>query len=471
MRRRYTRFAAALVLSVSFTLVAAGNLPCLAREEQPSPNSTWYLAEGTTALESFYTSVNIENPNPEAVTARVTYMLPTGPVARPDVTLPPMSRTTLSPEGDIGRQDFSTKVECVEGEPIAVDRTMRWYSGYGNGFAAHCSIGVTSPSREWYMPEGSSNWGFECFVMVQNPNTSAAQCAVTYMIEGAGPVTVHRTVPPNARATWNMKDDIGAGDASILVEAGVPVVCERSMYLKPVPPSDPRGFWREGHNSVGAVAPAGDYYLAEGSTNWGFTTYVLVQNPNDVGALVSVEYQTSDGLVADSPFMMPAKSRKTIRVNDNHPGLDFSTHVHADVPIVAERAMYWWPAWDSPPAMHDSIGISGPHSVFYLPEGEVFGEPGDDYYSETFTLVQNPNDAPVEVRVSYLTDTGQGNVVFADTVPGNSRRTYDMEEWLTGQKAAILVESLIPGMKVIAERSTYYDERWAGACTIGGYAD
>ena len=36
-----------------------------------------------------------------------------------------------------------------------------------------------------------------------------------------------------------------------------------------------------GHDSIGTTRPATDYYLAEGTTDWGFTTYVLVQNPND----------------------------------------------------------------------------------------------------------------------------------------------------------------------------------------------
>ena len=40
---------------------------------QPSPLSTWYLAEGTTAW-GFSTYISIQNPNPSAVRAKVTYM-------------------------------------------------------------------------------------------------------------------------------------------------------------------------------------------------------------------------------------------------------------------------------------------------------------------------------------------------------------------------------------------------------------
>ena len=38
---------------------------------------------------------------------------------------------------------------------------------------------------------------------------------------------------------------------------------------------------REGHDSIGTTTPATDYYLAEGAVGYdsGYTTYVLVQNP------------------------------------------------------------------------------------------------------------------------------------------------------------------------------------------------
>ena len=46
---------------------------------------------------------------------------------------------------------------------------------------------------------------------------------------------------------------------------------------------------REGSCSIGANTPATDYFLAEGTTAWGFTTYLLVQNPNPVANNVRVE--------------------------------------------------------------------------------------------------------------------------------------------------------------------------------------
>lgn len=131
-----------------------------------------------------------------------------------------------------------------------------------------------------------------------------------------------------------MADHIGAHDASIKVTSDQDVIPERAMY---------RNNRREGHDSTGTTTPAHDYYLAEGAVGYdvGYITYVLIQNPNDSPADVSLTYMTGSGQIAGPGFQMAANSRKTIRVNDQlPPNTDVSTHIHGSQPIIAERAMY-----------------------------------------------------------------------------------------------------------------------------------
>jgi hypothetical protein len=253
-----------------------------------------------------------------------------------------------------------------------------------------------------------------------------------------------------------MASDIGSHDSSIKVTSDVPVIAERSMY---------RNNRREGACSIGATAPAADYFLAEGTTDWGFTTYVLVQNPNDAAANVTVTYMTGAGPQPQAPFSMPANSRKTIRVNDVLPGKDLSTQVHADQPIIAERAMYWGADKPLGEATHDSVGMASPHTTFYLPDGQSSDG------RETWTLVQNPNSSSVAVEVSYLTPSGAGNVTFYDNIPANSRKTYNMADSGISGRAAVMVRSLTPNNKIMVERAMYWNNRGAGADTIGGYSD
>ena len=417
--------------------------------------ANWYLAEGTTDW-GFDCFITIENPNDEEVTAEVTYM-PTGAsVKNETLNLPAGSQATVNPRDTLGDKDFSTRVECKEGKTIAVDRTMTWTGEGALSPDGHCSIGVTSADTTWYLAEGSSAWGFDCWLLIQNPNATEATAQVTYMIEGADPVTVEKKVPAQARKTYNMANDIGEKDASIKVTADVPVIPERAMY---------RNNRRSGHDSIGTTAPANDYYLAEGTTDWGFTTYVLVQNPNDTATDVTVTYMTNSGPVPQTPFNMLANSRKTIRVNDVMPGADFSTQVTGSQPIIAERAMYWGEGTALGEASHDSIGLAAPHTTFYLPDGQT------SEGRETYTLVQNPNDSDVTVEVTYLTPDGIGNVTFEETVGANSRKTFSMADKGINGRAAIMVTCKTAGAKIMVERAMYWNTRGAGTDTIGGYSD
>lgn len=397
----------------------------------------------------------IVNPTDVDTLARVTYMTTSGDVVLPDVFLPADSQTVIDPFSTLGEADFSTKIVSLESVAIAADRTM-WWQGPGAAMeGAHGSIGVTGPSTHWYLPEGSTAWGFECWLLIQNPNNNTANCNVTYMIEGGSPVTVPKTIPPKSRRTFDVSEDIGAHDASIEVTSDIPVIPERAMYM------DNR---RSGHDSIGTTQASNNYYLAEGTTDYGFTTYVLIQNPNPTVANVNVTYMTPTGPFQQPAFQMEPLSRKTIRINDVLPHAEMSTHVNADVSIIAERAMYWDSGAGK--ACHDTIGVSGPHSSWFLPDGTT--SPG----FETWTLVQNPNTFPVYIQVGYPPLGGGIPFVYEDMLPAQSRRSYSMENDIgPNQWASIVVDTEVGGGKVIVERTIYGQNRGSGFNTIGGYWD
>lgn len=312
----------------------------------------------------------------------------------------------------------------------------------------HCASGVSAPAKTWYLPEGSSSWGFECWLLIQNPNTQAASCNITYMIQGASPVTVTKKVGPTSRQSFNIANDIGSRDASIKVDSDVPVIPERAMY---------RNEKREGHDSIGTTSPARDYYLAEGTTKWGFTTYILVQNPNEDSATVMLTYMTDSGPQPQLSFTMGPSSRTTICANDQITA-DFSTLVHGSAPIIAERAMYWGKDTALGEACHDSIGVSEPASTWYLAEGSTNGG------FETWVLVQNPGGQAVTAQVSYMTETGPvaGPTL---TLGANSRKTVNVADTVPNNwSVSTMVSANAP---VIAERSVYWNNRNGGHNSTG----
>jgi hypothetical protein len=409
--------------------------------------------------------VTISNPNDTDVTARVTYMDPndtagTGRVfPSRNVKLPALSQTTIDPRWDLGDTDFSTKVECLDGDSIAVDRTMFWT---GDGYPAsqsgyHSSIGATAPAQTWYLPEGSSAWGFETWTLVENPNATEAKVTLAYMTENSGTSVKESTIPAYSRATFSMERDIGQADSSVKVTADAPVVAESSMY---------RDNRREGSCSIGTTSPSTDYFLAEGATGYdvGFETYVLVQNPGDTTNDVELTFQTGDGQVAGPSFTMLPNSRRTVRVNDQvAPDTNVSTRVSGSAPLVAERAMYWDNGTGT--AFHASIGLDAPHISFMLPDGQTSNG------ARTWTLVQNPNPGAVTVKITYLPQDGGTPVSFTDEIAPGSRSTYDMADKVASGRASILVQSLDGARPVMVERAMYWNDCASGTDTIGGYSD
>ena len=89
--------------------------------------------------------------------------------------------------------------------------------------------------------------------------------------------------------------------------------------------------------------PAQTWYLAEGSTAWGFETFILMENTTDVDATVNVTYNTAQygSIPRVQPLNIPPSSRVTLRVNDDIPNVDVATELASSQPIVCERAIYW----------------------------------------------------------------------------------------------------------------------------------
>ena len=202
------------------------------------------------------------------------------------------------------------------------------------------------------------------------------------------------------------------------------------------------------------------WYLAEGSTNYGFDTYITIQNPNTSAVTAQITYMTGSGAVTAPSVNLPAKSQATINPKDKLGESDFSTKVvcKEGKAIAVDRTM----SWTGP---GDSVGMASAHSSFYLPDGQT------SEGRETYTLVQNPNSSAVTVQITYMTPTGAGNKTFTDTIPANSRMTYNMADKAISGRAAIMVTSKTSGKKIMCERAMYWNARGAGTDTIGGYSD
>ncbi len=294
-----------------------------------SPHNDWYLAEGTTAY-GFEEYVLVQNPNPTATAVRATFMKPGGATQQFDFSMPGYSRHTLFVNGLVTLSDVSTHIHSDL--PVVAERAMYW-NGKDGG---HATLGVTEGCATWYLAEGTTAWGFEEYVLVQNPNPTAASVTFTFLKQGGSQVKAVYTVEPLSRFTLDVAGVVDGSDVSTYVRADLPVIVERAMYW----PRDARAR-AEGHCSTGSVTAARTWYLAEGSTDWGFDEYILLANPTDRMAHANLVFMRTDGSTANYGVNLGGFSRTTVYANAVDPDRDASIQVISDVPLVVERAMYW----------------------------------------------------------------------------------------------------------------------------------
>ncbi|MHB8894006.1 MAG: DUF5719 family protein [Candidatus Geothermincolia bacterium] len=399
-----------------------------------APSTTWYLAEGCTNG-GFETWVLVQNPDPAASAhVSLTYMTTHGKVNGPSIVIGPSSRTTFN-VADVLPGEWSVSTQVTSDVGVVAERAM--YAG-GRKLGTD-SVGVPAAGNTWYLAEGCTNGGFETWVLVQNPNGTAANVSLKYMTPSGPKTGPTVNIPANSRMTFNVADTVpGEWSVSTQVTANKPVIAERAVYGN-------NRTW--GHDSVGATTPAANWYLAEGCTNGGFETWVLVQNPNAAAANVTLTYMTESGQVPGPTVSLPANSRKTFNVADTVPNdWSVSTKVTSNAPVIAERAVYG----NNRTWGHDSVGVSTPATTWYLAEGCT------NTGFESWVLVQNPNDQEAWVTITYMTPAGPVDGP-SEMLPARSRKTYNVAqtvpwEWQVSTK-------VVASRPVIAERAMYGDTK------------
>jgi len=406
-----------------------------------APSKKWYLAEGSTGV-GMETWVLVQNPNSIRAHVRLTYVTPHGAYQGPELAMPPGSRTTVNVADTIpATWEVSTIISSDR--DVVVERAM-----YGNNRTwAHDSVGVTAPSRTWYLAEGSTGPGMETWILVLNPGTSSTRVRLTYMTPSGPRQSAPVSIPARSRRTFNAAEVVpDKWEVSTQVSSDKPVVAERAVYGN-------RRSWATG--SIGISVPSTAWYLAEGSTGPGMETWILVQNPTYPEAHVELTYMTPGGPVAGPRATIPSSSRKTFFAADTVNGVwGVSTVVRCDKPVVVERAMYGGDrTW-----AHDSIGVSVPGKDWYLAEGST--GPG----METWVLVENPNRGAAGVKLTYMTPRGAvaGPAV---SVPGMSRATFFAGDTLDGVWS--VSTRVTADRPVVVERAMYGNGRTWATDSIG----
>ncbi|MBI4496419.1 MAG: hypothetical protein HY689_00750 [Chloroflexi bacterium] len=383
----------------------------------------WYLAEGCTCA-PFHTWVLVMNPNPRPANIVVTWMLEGGETRRSTYTLVPTSRLSIFANQVLPGVAFATRVEADA--PVLVERAMYF------GHDGHNAPGVTAPRYRWYLPGGSTRATTHTWVLLMNPNPQPAQVTLTLMRDGGAPPVVRRyDLAPTSRLNVFLNEVLPGEEVAVQVEGDLPVVAERASY-----------FGGGGHASQGAFLSARTWYLPEGYT--GHTSDLMLMNPNPQPAAATVTLMLEQGAPVVRTYQLAPTSRTTVRVNGLlPPTTPYAAQVDADLPVVAERASYFFAG----PAGHSSLGVTAPAFSWFLAEGST-GNPFQEY-----VLIVNPNPRPTRVRLTFMKEDGTAVVREWDIGP-QARSTAFVNQMVPNTAAvSVRVDATLP---VVAERAMYF---------------
>jgi autotransporter-associated beta strand protein len=310
------------------------------------PELKWVFAEGFQGF--FDTYVLIANANPEATTATITFLRENDTPVVKTVPVGAFARKTVF-AGDyeevVGRA-FGIVVEATR--PVIAERAMYFASLPGRLWSGgHANTGIASPSTSWFHAEGATGTYFNTFILLSNPQDTAAHVEIRFLLSTGEEITRTKTIEARQRLTINPATE---GDArlenaalSTVVESDVPIVSERSMYW----PGDAAPFG-EGHNSAGMVVTSTHWGLAEGRVGGPqqFQTYILLANPSRDAADVTITFLREGGAAPIvKTYTVPGTSRFNVDLATvpelQNESFGARIDVTNGIDIAVERSLYW----------------------------------------------------------------------------------------------------------------------------------
>ena len=431
-----------------------------------------YLAEGATGA-FFDTRLAIANPSALPALVLTRFQKSDGTTIRDYRTIPAMSRATIDVKTVAGLEaaEFATLVEADV--QVVVDRTLSWNN---QGYGSHAERGIlTRTATEWYFAEGATHSGFALFYLIQNPNTTDAIVEVRYLRPPpAAALTKTYTVRAQSRFNIWVNDEavtdpnlasLAATDVSVVMRStnAVPIIAERALY-KDLPGQT----FGIGHESAGVTAPSTSWFLAEGATGSFMDMFVLLANPNNTAAQVTVDYLLPGGQLSKS-YTVDANSRYNIWVDLEEFPDGSGNRALADtavsatvtstngIPIIVERSMYWpGPSFADWKEAHNSPGSTVTGTRWAVAEGETGGARS----TETYVLVANTSAFAGQVKATVLFEDGSPAVekTFPALAAKSRFNIVPAADFPTtaGKRFGMIVESIGGSpIQIVVERAMY----------------
>jgi hypothetical protein len=305
-------------------------------------SDTWYFPAGSSSL-GYDERILVRNPFPDEAVVNVTFYTPTGKTTKANLA------EVAVPAGDsefIRVNDFILR-QPVLGASVTArrGRIVAWRAMFAEPEdrpdGVYFGLGATSPSLEWYFPEGAVGDGLEQNFTLLNPYKREAIVTIS-LATGEGrqqpPKLVDVRVPPEAIKTISLPETLGAqdqdlGNVGAVIESsnGVGVVAERTVWYA----AGATGV----ESTIGAREPATQWVVPPASAA-SIEDTVVVLNPGADPATIDITLLRKDGDPIQPQTLQQVRIKPGARVRIELTELtDGPTAllVTSDSPVVAER--------------------------------------------------------------------------------------------------------------------------------------
>ncbi|HZN13823.1 MAG TPA: DUF5719 family protein [Acidimicrobiales bacterium] len=312
--------------------------------ESTSPCATaagdsWYLAEGSTALNNSM-FLGLFNPFPDDAIVDLDFATEQGrtaPGAFQGIVVPAQSVLSVNVGDHVRRREHVAVAATARRGRIVVGR-VQLRSQPRAGLTV--SLAAPAAQRFWDFPDGIVGDSVGERFHIYNPSKREASVELALTLDQGAAEPFELKVGPGERLTVDPGTESrvpkGVGHAATIT-SDVGVVAERTLdYIPPAP--------RQGQSiTLGATAAARHWLLPDGGLTEVLEEWVVVHNTGRRAAEVSVTAITGghrvalDGLAS---VEVPAGQRRTFRLLDSvAPRPDLPLAIDATQPVVVERVL------------------------------------------------------------------------------------------------------------------------------------
>jgi kumamolisin len=295
----------------------------------------------TTAGHDTYLTILNQQATDTTVTTQYFPAAGGAPLVR-STTAPAHSRATIHVNTDAGVPSGSYSASVTLSQPGFVERPLYLQDGTGATGAADV-IGVSAPRSAWYFAEGFTDPHFFERYILANPSAAGTANVTVQFLRGDGTtLTTTRTLAPGQQQVVDANALLGlyVNNSAVVTSTGAPILAERFISFTYI--GSGIGSAPGASDVLGAAAPSALFYFAEGFTGGGFAQWLTLENPNAQSATVTVRYLPETGAAPTvQTVVVDAHSRYTAFTNAVMPSQSFAMVVEANLPIVAERPLYF----------------------------------------------------------------------------------------------------------------------------------